>query len=154
VVSTWCPPSSSTRSRHERFKLLLAQSQYEARYFLPADSGEGHFVGVVRVLDRVCTMARLEHVAPHTLRHTFASVAGDLCFSELTIATLLGHSARGVTQRYIHIDEALRLAADRIADEMADILDGGMPIARPQRRGARQPQETQKTEETAPRAAL
>ena len=50
--------------------------------------------------------ARLADITPHTLRHTFASLAGDLGFSELTIAALLGHSARGVTQRYIHIDEA------------------------------------------------
>jgi integrase len=28
---------------------------------------------------------------PHTLPHTFVSVAGDLGFSELTIAALLGH---------------------------------------------------------------
>ena len=52
------------------------------------------------------------------------SPAGDLGFSELTIAALLGHSARGVTQRYIHIDEALKMTADRVAAEMADILDG------------------------------
>jgi hypothetical protein len=48
-------------------------------------------------------MARLEYVTPDTLRHTFASVAGDLGFSELTIAALLGHSARGVTPRFISI---------------------------------------------------
>jgi len=118
--------------------LLLAQPQARSRFFFPADWGEGHFVGIVRVLDRVCAMARLEDVTPHTLRHTFASVAGDLGFSELTIAALLGHAARGVTQRYIHIDEALRLAADRVADEMADILDGKVAAARPSRRGARQ----------------
>jgi hypothetical protein len=64
------------------------------------------------------------------LRHTFASVAGDLGFSELTIAALLGHASRGVTQRYVHIDEALRMAADRVADEIASILDGGAPRSR------------------------
>lgn len=63
-------------------------------------------------------------VTPHTLRHTFASVAGDLGFSELTIAALLGHAARGVTQRYIHIDEALRVAGDKVSDEIAALLDG------------------------------
>lgn len=115
-----------------------SQPQAGSGFFFPADWGEGHFVGIVRVLDRVCAMARLEDVTPHTLRHTFASVAGDLGFSELTIAALLGHAARGVTQRYIHIDEALRLAADRVADEMADILDGKAAAARPSRRGARQ----------------
>ncbi|MFG1334041.1 tyrosine-type recombinase/integrase, partial [Xanthobacter autotrophicus] len=103
--------------------------QAGSRFFFPADWGEGHFVGIVRVLDRVCAMARLADVTPHTLRHTFASVAGDLGFSELTIAALLGHAARGVTQRYIHIDEALRLAADRVAVEMTDLLEGKSTVA-------------------------
>lgn len=104
--------------------LLLDQPKTKSPYFFPADWGEGHFVGVVRVLDRVCQKAGLADITPHTLRHTFASLAGDLGFSELTIAALLGHSARGVTQRYVHIDEALRMTADRVADEMADLLDG------------------------------
>jgi integrase len=104
--------------------LLLDQPKTKSPFFFPADWGEGHFIGVVRVLDRVCQKARLADITPHTLRHTFASLAGDLGFSELTIAALLGHSARGVTQRYVHIDEALRMTADRVADEMADLLDG------------------------------
>ena len=109
---------------------LLDQPKTKSLYFFPADWGEGHFIGVVRVLDRVCEKARLADITPHTLRHTFASLAGDLGFSELTIAALLGHSARGVTQRYIHIDEALRMTADRVAAEMADILDGRATPAR------------------------
>ena len=104
--------------------LLLDQPKAKSPFFFPADWGEGHFIGVVRVLNRVCQKAELADVTPHTLRHTFASLAGDLGFSELTIAALLGHSARGVTQRYVHIDEALRMTADRVADEMADLLDG------------------------------
>ncbi len=81
-------------------------------------------VGLVRIFDRVGAIARLDDVTPHTLRHTFASVAGDLGFSELTIAALLGHAARGVTQRYVHIDDPLKLAADRVAAEISDLLDG------------------------------
>lgn len=117
--------------------LLLAQPQVaKSPFFFPADWGDGHFIGVVRVLDRVCAMARLEGVTPHTLRHTFASVAGDLGFSELTIAALLGHAARGVTQRYIHIDEALKMTADRVAREIADLLDGQAPSPRARARRA------------------
>jgi hypothetical protein len=56
------------------------------------------------------------------LRHTFASVAGDLGFSELTIAGLLGHSAHGITQRYVHLDTALVVAADRVSMEIAIML--------------------------------
>ena len=68
--------------------------------------------------------AKLKDVTPHVLRHTFASVAGDLGFSELTIAGLLGHSARGVTQGYVHLDTALVVAADRVSAEIAKMLDG------------------------------
>ena len=91
-------------------------------FVFPAAWGDGHFIGVVRVLDRVCARAELTGVTPHVLRHTFASVAGDLGFSELTIAALLGHAARGVTQRYVHIDEASRMAADRVSTEIVGLL--------------------------------
>jgi hypothetical protein len=76
------------------------------------------------VLDRVCAKAKLSGVTPHVLRHTFASIAGDLGFSELTIAGLLGHSSRGVTQRYVHLDAALAVAADQVSAEIANYLDG------------------------------
>jgi integrase len=112
-------------------KILLAQPKIgNSPFFFPADWGEGHFIGLVRVLDRVCVMAGLKDVTPHTLRHTFASIAGELGFSELTIAALLGHAARGVTQRYIHIDEALMMTSDKIAEEIADLLDGRAPALR------------------------
>lgn len=103
--------------------LLLAQPRSASPYFFPADWGEGHFIGLVRVLDRICAKGNLADVTPHTLRHTFASVAADMGFSELTIAALLGHAARGVTQRYVHIDEALQLAADKVSNELVAILD-------------------------------
>jgi integrase len=77
---------------------------------------------VVRVLQRLCLAAKLKDVTPHVLRHTFASVAGDLGFSELTIAGLLGHTGRGVTQRYVHLDKALLLAADKVAEEIEQVL--------------------------------
>jgi integrase len=86
--------------------------------------GDGHFIGVVRVLHRVCAKAKLDDVTPHTLRHTFASVAGELGFSELTIAGLLGHSVRGVTQSYVHLDRALAVAADQVSAAIAQLLDG------------------------------
>lgn len=106
-----------------------------SRYLFPADWGEGHFVGVVRVLDRVCARAGLTEVTPHTLRHTFASVAGDLNFSELTIRGLLGHAPRGVTQGYVHLDVALVVAADQVSARMAELLDGPRTKAAKTKRG-------------------
>jgi integrase len=92
-------------------------------FVFPADWGEGHFIGVVRILNRISLKAKRKDVTPHVLRHTFASVTGDLGFSELTIAGLLGHSARGVTQGYVHLDTALVVAADRVSAEIARLLD-------------------------------
>jgi integrase len=93
-------------------------------YVFPSDVGDGRFTAAKRCLARLCATAKIEGVTPHTLRHTFGSVAGDLGFSELTIAALLGHAARGVTQGYVHIDEALKLAASRTCEEIAGLLAG------------------------------
>ncbi len=98
--------------------------QEHSPFVFPADVGDGHFIGIVRVLERVCAKAKLSGVTPHVLRHTFASIAGDLGFSELTIAGLLGHTSRGVTQRYVHLDVALAVAADQVSAEIAKLLDG------------------------------
>jgi integrase len=104
---------------------LLRRIPVQARspFVFPADTGDGHFTSARTVLARVCSIARLSDVTPHTLRHTFASIAGDLGFSELTIQALLGHASRGVTQHYVHLDEAVRLAADRVAAAIDEHLN-------------------------------
>jgi len=96
----------------------------DCSFVFPADVGDGHYTAANGCLARLCAIAKIEGVTPHTLRHTFGSVAGDLGFSELTIAALLGHAARGVTQGYVHIDEALKLAASRTCEEIAGLLSG------------------------------
>ena len=94
-------------------------------WVFPADRGDGHFVGLPNVLDRVCGAAKLNGVTVHVLRHSFASVAAELGFSELTIAGLIGHSTRGVTARYAHVpDSALLSAADAVSQRIADALAG------------------------------
>ena len=52
----------------------------------------------------------------HTLRHSFASTAGDLGYSESTIGAMLGHAAGSVTGKYTHhLDSVLTAAAERVA---------------------------------------
>ena len=49
--------------------VLLAQSEVGGgRWIFPADRGEGHFVGVRKVLDRVCRRAELEGQPPRHLQ--------------------------------------------------------------------------------------
>lgn len=106
-------------------KLLRAQPVHEGSpYVFPSDGGQTHFVAADGVLGRVCQRLGWTDVTAHTLRHTFGSIAGEMGYSELTIAAMLGHAAGSVTGRYVHIDEAVKSAVDRVSNAIAAFLDG------------------------------
>ena len=111
---------------HEAVRLIEAQPVRDGcPWVFPASHGDRHFVGLPKVLERMCAKAGLEDVTVHVLRHTFAAVAAEMGFSELTIAGLLGHSVPGVTARYAHVpDSALVAAADRVSACLAAALNG------------------------------
>ena len=93
-------------------------------WIFPAAKGEGHFVGVPKILRRLCATAEVPAIFPHALRHSFASIAVEVGYSELVVAGLLGHAAGSVTGGYVHLDRSLVGAADRVADVIARALDG------------------------------
>jgi Phage integrase family len=67
----------------------------------------------------------ISDITPHVLRHSFASIANDLGFTEVTIAALVGHAKGSVTSKYIHtLDTALIMAADTISGYIQGLLDG------------------------------
>ena len=105
---------------------LTAQlRQNNCPWVFPADTGEGHFIGLPRVFARLCRRVGFTDVSLHTLRHSFATTAAELGYSELTIAGLLGHSLSGITARYAHMpDAALLSAADRVSARIAAALEG------------------------------
>lgn len=87
-----------------------------------------HFGGMSKGWKRIAERAGFEDVTLHTLRHSFASVAGDLHYTEPTIAAMLGHAAGSVTGRYIHhLDSVLIAAADKVAIAIAGFIDGATP---------------------------
>ena len=85
----------------------------------PPTRGEGTMSGFRKLWDRIAKLGALPaDVTPHVLRHSFASLAGDLGYSELTIGTLIGHKGHSITSRYVHAaDSVLLAAADAVADE-------------------------------------
>ncbi|RTL96170.1 site-specific integrase [Ancylobacter aquaticus] len=102
-----------------------------------ADMREGDFVlpgardaakpfgGLSAVVEKTVGAAGLQGVTAHTLRHSFASVAGDLDFTESTIGAILGHSSGSTTSRYVHrLDSVLIAAANRIAGEVHRQITG------------------------------
>jgi integrase len=103
--------------------LTRIKKQKGCPFVLPAALGDGSFGGMPRAWKRIMNRAKLEDVTPHTLRHSFASMAGDLGFTESTIAALLGHAAGSVTSRYVHHLDSVLVAA---ADKVAQAIDGQM----------------------------
>ena len=87
--------------------------------------GGSYYQSLDTVIDKLAKRAGLEDVSAHTLRHSYASVAGDLGFTEITISALLGHAAGGVTQRYVHhLDAVLIAAANKVCAEIHRLLTG------------------------------
>jgi site-specific recombinase XerD len=82
-------------------------------------------IGFPKYWDETFKNTEFAEISPHLLRHSFASIAHDLGFTEVTIAALLGHSLCTITSRYIHtIDAALVMAADTVAGYIQGLLDG------------------------------
>lgn len=72
---------------------------------------------VRKAMTRVLTVAGIEHLRIHDLRHTFASLAVNAGVSLYEVQSMLGHSTPQMTQRYAHIaNKALRSASQRVAD--------------------------------------
>lgn len=85
-------------------------------WVFPSRRDEGHLTDIDYGLSKLTEKAGLENVTCHTLRHSFATVAHELNYSELTIAGLLGHTAGSVTADYAHhVDHALASAADSVS---------------------------------------
>jgi integrase len=75
--------------------------------------------GLPRMWDTIRSKAGLpDDVTLHVLRHSFASLAADLGYSDAVIAALIGHRRTGMTARYTHAAEAVVL---RAADEVARV---------------------------------
>jgi len=121
---------------------ILTRSPFDKKsdFVFPAGQGDGQMTDA-KVFRQACELAEIEGVSLHTLRHSFASVALELEYSEMTIAGLLGHRSHSVTSRYAHhVDRALIAAADRISSVIAlrimgENAMGGEVILMPGRAG-------------------
>jgi integrase len=91
-------------------------------FVFPATRGDGPMAGFPKFWARIAKLGALSSdVTPHVLRHSFASLAADLGYSEPTIAALIGHRGHSMTSRYLHSADAVLLAA---ADAIAEQING------------------------------
>lgn len=94
------------------------------RVFPPTRGGADTGLYLKKFWSRIAKLCRLPaDVTPHVLRHSFASLAGDLGYSEPTIGALVGHKGHSVTSRYLHTaDSVLLAAADAVANRTAQLM--------------------------------
>ena len=96
--------------------LEARRSQKLGSYVFPGYRADNAFGSFPNHWEQLFRKSSLSDVTPHVLRHSFASIANDLGFTEVTIAALVGHAKGSVTSKYIHtLDTALIMAADTIS---------------------------------------
>lgn len=90
----------------------------------PASRGDGLMLGFKKFARKILDVGELPaDVTPHVLRHSFASLAADLGYSEPTIGALIGHKGHSVTSRYMHAADAVLLAAaDAVARRTLELM--------------------------------
>jgi integrase len=94
-------------------------------YVFPGHGDDNAFGSFPNHWEKIFCDTPLADITPHVLRHSFASIANDLGFTEVTIAALVGHAKGSVTSKYIHtLDTALIMAADTISGYIQGLLDG------------------------------
>jgi len=94
-------------------------------YVFPGQGEDNVFGSLPNHWKHIFEDSPLSDITPHVLRHSFASIANDLGFTEVTIAAPVGHAKGSVTSKYIHtLDAALIMAADTIAGCIQGLLDG------------------------------
>lgn len=100
----------------------------DSPYVFPGERNpDGPFGSFPRHWEKIFAATELADVTAHVLRHSFASIANDLGFTEITIAALLGHASGSITSRYVHtLDAALVMAADTVSGYIQALLDGAV----------------------------
>lgn len=118
----------SVRPIGQPAKTLLRKLMNEAGadFLFENGRGDGPYTGFTKEWAKIRKAAGLADVTPHTLRHTFASVAAnEFELSGSTVGALLGHASAGVTERYIHrVDATLIAAANKVARWIDDAMTG------------------------------
>ena len=97
-------------------------------YVIPGGKEGKHLVNLKDPWDKIRSMAGLDDVRIHDLRHSYASVAVSGGMGLPMIGELLGHSQAQTTHRYAHLADApIKSAAETVAGEIANLLDGEKP---------------------------
>jgi integrase len=106
-------------------QLLATLCRGQSEWVFPNRNGTGS-ADLKKAIAALFDEADRTDARSHDLRRTFASAAAELGFSDATIAELIGHARRGVTERHYvrRPDAVLIAAADRVAARTSGIMEG------------------------------
>ncbi len=94
-------------------------------YVIVGHIGMSHLVNIHKPWYRIRTLAGLNGVRIHDLRHTFASLAAASGASLPMISKLLGHTQPQTTARYAHLaDDPIHQLNNQIGSTIADAMRG------------------------------
>jgi integrase len=116
---------------HAACDVLRTMPRIDGKLVFPATRGGAETIlHFKKFWPRIAKLGGLPaDVTPHVLRHSFASLAADLGYSEPTIAALVGHKGQTITSRYVHSADAVLLAAaDAVADRTAELMGEGKRV--------------------------
>jgi integrase len=104
--------------------LLKKNAGKSDAHVFPSSRGNKCMTGFPSFFDRIKKAGKLPaDVTPHVLRHSFASMANDLGYTEATVGMLVGHKGGGTTRGYIHgADAVLLAAADKVANHISGLM--------------------------------
>ena len=101
--------------------------EMDANFVFPSELCDGPIKEIRKFLAWLMKESGISGVTPHVFRHSYATVAFELGYSELIIAGLLGHKLSSVTSRYAHrVDYVLADAADRVSETILQRLNSGV----------------------------
>jgi integrase len=101
----------------EVVKLIEALPR-NCEYVFPLDTGKP----IANLNQQFIKLGLSREITPHVLRHSFASLAGDIGLADHTISRLLGHTQSSITSRYIHMEKALIEASDLVAEATVKLM--------------------------------
>jgi len=111
--------------------LLSSIAHADREWVFPRSDDQRGPSDLKKAVAQLFDAADLTDARSHDLRRTFASAAADLGFGDATIAELLGHARRGVTERHYvrRSDPVLLAAADKVAAQISMALAASLPNA-------------------------
>lgn len=117
-AGVWTKPAATTKQKKMHHVPLSPQAiallkslPADSDLLFPSASNSGALTGLKRAWSAVCTLAGLENVRIHDLRHSFASLAISGGIPLAVVGGLLGHTQAQTTQRYAHLHDEVQRAA-------------------------------------------